>query len=212
MSFAPTSASDHPNEMFAAVPRRPVVRPVAVSFIKDLRELGRSMNSGLRTSLLAGLLAASLLPDIPLSAQLPPAIIVSGESVIATYHAEGAQVYECKYDPGNRLVWQSREPVAALILDGKTVGLHYAGPVWQHIDGSAVRARMVAAAPGATFNDVPWLKLEATEQRGTGVMSRVKNIQRINTKGGAVQGACDFAGAYRSVPFSADYIFLGKGR
>jgi Protein of unknown function (DUF3455) len=170
------------------------------------------MNSGLRTSLLAGLLVASLLPDIPLSAQLPPAIMVSGESVIATYHAEGAQVYECKLDPGNKLVWQSREPVAALILDGKTVGLHYAGPVWQHIDGSAVRAKMVAAAPGATFNDVPWLKLEATEHGGTGVMSRVKNIQRINTKGGATQGVCEAAGAYRSVPFSADYIFFGKGR
>src|SRR5215813_14140101 len=166
------------------------------------------MKPRLRKSLLAGLLAGSLPLEASLSAQLPPAISVSGEAIVATLHAEGAQLYECKLDPGNKLVWQSREPVAALILDGKTVGLHYAGPNWQHIDGSAVRAKMVAAAPGATFNDVPWLKLEVTEQRGSGLLSRVKTVQRINTKGGAAQGLCETAGAYRSVPYSADYVFL----
>jgi hypothetical protein len=166
------------------------------------------MKSGLWKSLLAGLFAGSLSPIASLPAQLPPAISVSGETIVTTLHAEGAQLYECKLDPGNKLVWQTREPVAALILEGKTVGLHYAGPNWQHIDGSAVRAKMVAAAPGATFNDVPWLKLEVTEQRGSGLLSRVKTIQRINTKGGAAQGLCETAGAYRSVPYSADYVFL----
>jgi hypothetical protein len=102
-------------------------------------------------------------------------------------HAEGAQLYECRLDLGNKLVWQVREPIAALILDGKTIGLHYAGPNWQHVDGSSVRAKMVAAAPGATFNDVPWLKLDVTEQRGNGILSRVKTVQRINTRGGAMQ-------------------------
>ena len=103
-----------------------------------------------------------------------------------------------------------REPVATLILDGKTVGFHSDGPIWQHIDGSSVQAKMVSAAPGATFGDIPWLKLEATEHRGEGVMSRVAMIQRINTKGGAMQGACETVGAYRSVPYSADYVFLRK--
>jgi hypothetical protein len=101
-----------------------------------------------------------------------------------------------------------REPIAALILDGKTIGLHYAGPNWQHVDGSSVRAKMVAAAPGATFSDVPWLKLDVTEQRGNGILTRVKTVQRINTKGGAMQGSCETAGTYRSVPYSADYVFL----
>lgn len=166
------------------------------------------MTSGLRKSLLAGVCAGSLSPFASLSAQMPPAITVSGEAIVATFHAEGAQLYECKPDLGNKLIWQSREPVAALIVDGKTIGLHYAGPNWQHVDGSSVRAKMVAAAPGATFNDVPWLKLEVTEQRGNGLLSRVKTVQRINTKGGAMQGACETSGAYRSVPFSADYVFL----
>ena len=159
-------------------------------------------------SLLVGLLMGVLLPVEPLFAQMPPAIAVSRETIVATLHAEGAQIYECKLDPGNKPVWQSREPIAALILDGKTVGLHNTGPNWQHIDGSSVRAKMVAAAPGATFNDVPWLKFEVVEQRGNGILSHVRTIQRINTKGGATQGTCEATGAYRSVPYSADYVFL----
>jgi Protein of unknown function (DUF3455) len=168
------------------------------------------MDAYLRTSLFAVLLAGFVLAAPQLSAQIPPAIKVSGEKIVATFHAEGAQVYECKPDLANKLVWQFREPVAALVLDGKTVGLHYAGPNWQHIDGSAVKAKMVSAAPGATFSDVPWLKLEVTEQRGNGILSHVMSIQRINTKGGATQGPCETLGAYRSIPYSADYVFLGK--
>jgi len=41
-------------------------------------------------------------------------------------------------------------------------------------------------------------------------MSRVATIQRVNTKGGAMQGSCETAGAYRSVPYSADFVFLRK--
>jgi hypothetical protein len=58
----------------------------------------------------------------------PDTIAAPGETVVATMHAEGAQVYECKADAGGRLVWQFRVPVATLLLDGKTVGRHYAGP------------------------------------------------------------------------------------
>jgi hypothetical protein len=31
-------------------------------------------------------------------------------------------------------VWTLREPIATLLLDGKTVGRHYAGPNWEHMD------------------------------------------------------------------------------
>ena len=144
------------------------------------------------------------------SAQMSPAIIVPNETIAATFHAEGAQIYECRYDQKNKLFWMMREPIATLIVDGKTVGVHSAGPNWQHIDGSSVRARMVSAAPGGTFSDIPWLKLEATDHRGEGVLSHVAMIQRINTKGGATQGPCEKAGSYRSVPYSADYVFFRK--
>ena len=95
-------------------------------------------------------------------AQVPDAIAAPGEVAIATIHAEGAQIYECKADSGGKLVWQFREPIAALIVDGKTVGRHYAGPNWELADGSAVSAKMAGRAPGATAKDIPLLKLEVT--------------------------------------------------
>jgi hypothetical protein len=36
-------------------------------------------------------------------------------------------------------------------------------------------------------------------------------VQRINTIGGKLEGACDKAGAFKSAPYSADYVFLHKG-
>jgi Protein of unknown function (DUF3455) len=45
-------------------------------------------------------------------------------------------------------------------------------------------------------------------RRGSGTLADVTTVQRINSHGGAAQGACDQAGAFRSVPYSADYVFL----
>jgi hypothetical protein len=153
--------------------------------------------------------AASVLTSAA-SAQVPDAIAAPGETVVATLHAEGAQVYECTAETDGKLVWQFREPIATLLLAGKTVGRHYAGPSWEHSDGSAVVGKVVARAPGATPMDIPWLKLEVTERRGNGLLSGVTTVQRINTQGGAAEGACDKAGAYVSVRYAADYLFLRK--
>jgi len=144
------------------------------------------------------------------SAQVPDPIAAPGESVVTTMHAEGAQVYECKADAGGHLTWQFREPIATLLLDGKTSGRHYAGPSWEHVDGSAVVAKVAARAPGRSPKDIPWLRLEVTERRGSGVLSGVTTVQRISTQGGVAEGACDRAGAYLSVPYAADYVFLRK--
>src|SRR5258707_4291157 len=144
------------------------------------------------------------------SGQVPPAIAAPGESGVVTLHAEGAQVYECKAGSDGKLAWAFREPIATLLLDGKTVGRHYAGPSWEHIDSSAVVGKAVGNAPGATPNDIPWLKLTVTSGRGTGILSGVTTVQRINTAGGKLEGECDKAGAYRNAPYSADYVFLRK--
>jgi Protein of unknown function (DUF3455) len=145
-------------------------------------------------------------------AQIPDAIRASaGEAPMLTIHAEGAQIYECKADSTGKLTWQFREPIAALIIDGKTVGRHFAGPNWELVDGSAVSGKVMGRAPAAAAKDIAWLKLEATSQRGTGQLTGVSSIQRINTKGGMVEGACDQGGAFLSVPYSADYVFLRKG-
>jgi hypothetical protein len=90
------------------------------------------------------------------------------------------------------------------------MGRHYAGPNWDHVDGSGVKGKVAASTPGATLNDIPWLKLEVTDHRGDGIMSNVTTVQRITTKGGVLQGPCESAGNYRSVPYSADYVFLRK--
>jgi Protein of unknown function (DUF3455) len=150
------------------------------------------------------------------AAQEPLASTVRDRTVITTLHAEGAQVYECKPDAGKSksevraLAWRFREPIATLVLDGNSVGRHYAGPIWEYIDGSTVTGKVVASAPGATSNDIPSLELEVVHRRGDGILSAATAVQRINTKGGVAQGSCKRAGDYRSAPYSADYVFLRK--
>jgi hypothetical protein len=74
-----------------------------------------------------------------------------------------------------------------------------------------VVGKAVGNAPGATAKDIPWLKLEVTSHRGSGILSAVTTVQRINTQGGKLDGGCDAAGKFHSAPYSADYVFLRKG-
>ena len=166
------------------------------------------MNTSLKARIFVITLAFASLPARPSSAEVPVAIDAPDETIATTVHAEGAQIYECKADSGGKLSWQAREPIATLVLDGKTIGRHFAGPNWEHIDGSAVRARMVSNAPGSTASDIPWLKLEVTNSLGHGAFTGVTTIQRINTRGGMAQGLCETAGGFLSVPYHADYVFL----
>jgi hypothetical protein len=142
---------------------------------------------------------------------LPDAVAAPGESAVITLHAEGAQVYECKAAADGKLAWAFREPIATLIVDGKTVGRHYAGPNWEYVDGSAVVGKVIGNAPGATADDIAWLKLEVVASRGSGILTGVTTVQRINTRGGKLDGACDKAGSFKSAPYSAEYVFLKKG-
>jgi len=151
------------------------------------------------------------------AAEVPQAIAVPGETPAMDLHAEGAQIYQCEADSQNRLVWRLREPIATLIRDGNSVGRHSAAlhweyvdataPLWVHNDGSSVKAKIIARAAGATANDIPWLKFRVVSQSGNGAFYGVTSVQRINTGGGMAEGACDRAGSYLSVPFSADYVF-----
>jgi hypothetical protein len=164
-----------------------------------------------RTAALALLLlSGSLLSAAAAETPLPGAIAAPGEATVLTVHAEGAQVYDCKAGSDGKLAWAFREPIATLMADGKTVGHHYAGPNWEHIDGSAVVGKVAGNAPGATANDIAWLKLDVVSHRGSGILTPVTTVQRINTQGGSLQGACDKAGATHSAPYSADYVFLRK--
>ena len=164
-----------------------------------------------KVSLSLLLLLGSLTGASAAETPLPGAIAAPGETTILSVHAEGAQVYECKAGPDGKLAWAFREPIATLLVDGRTIGRHYAGPNWEHGDGSAVTGKVAGSAPGTTPDDIAWPKLDVVSQRGSGVLTGVTTVQRINTKGGKLDGACDKAGSFRSMPYSADYVFLRKG-
>src|SRR3981189_3886590 len=87
------------------------------------------------------LLSASLLSAGAGETPLPDAIAAPGETIVLTVHAEGAQVYECKAGNDGKLAWAFREPVATLVVDGKTVGRHYAGPNREPVDARAVAGK-----------------------------------------------------------------------
>ena len=95
----------------------------------------------LNVASLARLLLAVRAPAQPLSA-------IDKNTVIATLHAEVAQIYECKPDTSKPVAqaraptWQFREPIATLMVAGQSVGRHYAGPSWDLVDGGAVKGRM----------------------------------------------------------------------
>jgi hypothetical protein len=170
-------------------------------------------NSGMISRLTTALaVAAGALSVGVARAQLPDAIAALDAAPLVTLHAEGAQIYECKTGSDGKLTWTFREPIASLMLDGRTVGRHYAGPTWEHVDGSSVQAKIIGNAPGATANDIPWLKLEVVERRGTGALAGADIVQRINTAGGVLHGSCERAGSLRSVGYSADYVFRRKDR
>ena len=141
---------------------------------------------------------------------------IDKNTIIATLHAEGAQIYECKPDiskPAGQargLTWQFREPIATLMVGGQSVGRHYAGPSWDLLDGGAVKGRVVASTPALTANDIPWLELEVVDHRNKGILVSAVSVLRINTKGGFAQGSCESEGKYLGVPYAADYLFLRK--
>ena len=164
----------------------------------------------LRTSRVIVAVLTLSAPFAAAAAEIPDAIAAKGEMLVLQVHAEGAQIYECKADAGGKLAWQFREPIASLFSDGKTAGRHYAGPTWE-IDGGAIVAKGSGRAPGTTAKDIPWLKLDVTEHRGSGPLKDVATGQRINTKGGNAEGACQKAGELHSELYSADYVFLRKG-
>jgi hypothetical protein len=142
------------------------------------------------------------------TAAAPASFGVSGRSVLLAAHGVGAQIYECKPQPGGGNGWSFREPVASLFVDGETIGRHFAGPTWELTNGESVKGKSAATAPGAAAGDVPLLKLEVIEHHGDGRLNGATTILRLNTKGGVLSGACAMAGELQAQPYSADYLFL----
>lgn len=149
---------------------------------------------------------------LPARTLAQPLSAIDKNMIIATLHAVGAQIYECKPDSSTPavLTWQFREPIATLMVGGQSVGRHYAGPSWDLVDGGGVKGRVVKSAPAPAASDIPWLELEVIDHRSKGILSDAVTVLRINTQGGLAQGPCDSDGKYLSIPYAADYLFLRK--
>jgi hypothetical protein len=153
----------------------------------------------------AGLSFSVAAQDIPQQLQ-PPA----NEELLLQVHAKGDQVYICKSDAG-QFAWTLKAPDAQLFdKNGKPFGKHFAGPSWEANDGSRVIGKAVANSASPDANSIPWLLVTILTHDGSGVLSRVTSVQRVNTKGGkAPASGCDAShvGQELRVAYSADYLF-----
>lgn len=160
---------------------------------------------------------ASLLAAAPALAQqessrMPAPLTAPGDQVIVRIAAVGVQVYECRPGQGGQLAWAFKEPRADLTLMGQPVGRHYAGPTWEHRDGSRIVGRVAANVPAPGAADIPWLRLATTSSGAEGSFTPVTAVQRVDTHGGTLAGRCEAAGAVSEVPYTADYILLRTAR
>lgn len=175
------------------------------------------MNRQIQAAVVIGMLMAAqgqapVRPEVPDSLKAP-----AGEEVILAAHATGTQIYVCQQGADQKYAWVFKAPEAELTdATGKKVIHHFAGPTWKHIDGSEVKAKVVAKqdAPKADApkpEAIPWLLLSATGHSGEGILSRVTSIQRIHTEGGMAAEAksCDASNAGKEVGtvYAADYYF-----
>ncbi len=142
-------------------------------------------------------------PSIPTALAVP-----AGNRLAFRWHAEGVQIYVCTAGASGAS-WVFKAPDANLYREGRLVGAHYAGPTWEALDGSTVvGAKLAAATVDPTA--VPWLLLKAASHTGTGRMSAVTYVQRLETTGGLAPAAgCDGTaiGAVANVPYTASYYF-----
>lgn len=150
-------------------------------------------------------LSSRICPD-----DTPPELAPPPDQTLAfVLDATGVQQYSCNAT-ATGAAWTFVAPDAELFDHGRLVGTHYAGPTWEHEDGSTVVA---ALAAGATLDPtaIPWLLLSAVSHGGaTGKMTEVTWIQRLETTGGiAPATCCDVGrlGATASVPYTAEYYF-----
>jgi hypothetical protein len=147
-------------------------------------------------------------PKVPAELQ-PPA----GAQLFDVGHALGVQVYSC-----NGTAWTFVEPKAVLVTDRLQFIHHFAGPTWQHQDGSSVVGQL--AKPPVTVDPkaIPWLLLSAkstTAGKFGNRLTKTTFIQRLNTRGGLAPAASTCtaatAGSQKQVPYTADYFFWRGG-
>jgi hypothetical protein len=138
-----------------------------------------------------------------------------GAPVLLEVAADGVQIYACEAK-GQGFEWAFKAPEATLFdAKGLQVGTHFAGPSWKAADGSLVVGEVAGRADAPAGGAIPWLLLRAKSKEGSGVLSTVAFIRRVDTKGGiAPASGCDAAhnGAQDRVRYYALYQFLGAAK
>jgi hypothetical protein len=148
---------------------------------------------------------------LPCPARVPDALNPPAESTIDLgLPAHGVQVYACtSAKPGEAPSWTLEAPHALLSSGEHLAAIHFAGPIWQGLDGSQVKGARLASAAAPTATDIPWLLLSAAPT-GAGTFAQTTHIQRLDTVGGqAPSSGCDAShiGAKVLVPYRASYFF-----
>ena len=147
--------------------------------------------------------------SLPASIQVPAGNKVAWETV-----GKGDITYECKDKAGmpGQVEWTFAGPNAKLMdRSGKQVGKYYGPPAtWEANDGSKLTATQLAVAP-STAGALPYQLVKANPAMGSGALTGVTYIQRVNLTGGVAPAnmACTMAnkGQKTTVPYQADYIF-----
>ena len=143
---------------------------------------------------------------------LPDAIAAPGETAVLTLHAEGAQIYECKAGADGKLAWAFREPIATLLArrQDRRPALCRAELGTQRRQRRGRQGHRQRPGHDAERHSLAEARgdFPARQRRP---QSGVTTVQRINTAGGKLEGACDKAGTFKASPYSADYVFLRKG-
>ena len=177
--------------------------------IPDLRKNGAA--AALLVCCMVGCSGMEPPPTVPMVADvlMPPAKY----GAFLKLRAKGVQVYECKVaeDSATRYEWVFREPLAELFDKSDTkIGVHYAGPAWEHNDGSIVTGKTSGRIESVERTSIPWLLLVATQASKTGTFAKVKFIQRLETVGGAAPRtgcSANAAGKEAKIGYTANYYF-----
>ena len=190
-----------------------VAQPTFTRFISFTR-----LNAGLVAAMLCtGLLSACATGPAAQadSGKAVPAILkpADNERAAFTWHAVGAQIYECRASDKGGWAWMFVAPEANLFNQkDEKVGTHGAGPHWAALDGSKTVGVVKARADAARPADIPLLLLTAKSAGTPGKMANVTSVQRLNTEGGnaPATGCAAAADAGKRIKegYTADYVFF----
>ena len=163
-------------------------------------------------SLIAACSSTPMMAPMYSQANLPaPVMVPAGNKVAMETVCVGEITYECRAKTGGGHEWVFVGPDAKLMdRSGKQVGRYFGPPAtWESMDGSKLTGAQVAVAP-AMAGSIPYQLVKGNPAMGTGAMTGVTYIQRVDTRGGVAPAAtCDagMMGQKQIVKYQADYIF-----